>query len=254
MMGINRFGMLIVGVSRCVRGPAAGALLAAAAWCAEARAQWSVTLLHPSGASASSTYGAGEGRQGGNATFQGVTRAGSWNGSASGWVSVHPLGYSSSGVSAVDGSTMVGDGQVSGLQRALMWTNSGMIDLTPLTASWAIAGDVHAGQQVGTVFTAGAYRASVWSGTQSSWTSLHPENARNSYATAVHAGTQVGYADIATLHRAGMWRGEAATWESLHPINVTQSFALDIHGSQQVGYVETRSQYHAALWSGTAES
>jgi hypothetical protein len=55
-----------------------------------AQAQWTVTYLHPPGATQSSANGGSGTHQVGSATFAGHSHAVRWSGSASSWVDLNP--------------------------------------------------------------------------------------------------------------------------------------------------------------------
>lgn len=99
--------------------------------CTTANAQWSVTNLHPAGASASNGYAAGGGQQGGLIIVDERLRASLWSGTAVSWVDLSaflPAEFTSSVARAIssDGvnTYVVGEGFNSLTERteALLWT------------------------------------------------------------------------------------------------------------------------------------
>lgn len=103
----------------------------------------------------------------------------------------------------------------------------------------------------------GFFRASLWSGSSTSWVNLHPTGATESRAYGITGNEQVGSAVFGRLH-AGLWRGTAASWVDLQatlPSNYHSSVAYAIwkRGSKTyiagVAYDVTFSLDRAVLWT-----
>ncbi|MEZ0326558.1 MAG: PxKF domain-containing protein [Fimbriimonas sp.] len=130
-------------------------------------------------------------------------------------------------------------------------------NLHPAGADYSEAYGVDGGRQVGNVGLAGIERASLWTGTASSWVNLHPALATGrSAAFGLDATQQVGRAFVSRKTRASLWSGTSSSWVDLHPGSRVNSFATAVQGGQQVGAVYDVDQWdeQASLWSGTAGS
>jgi hypothetical protein len=251
-----------------------------------ANAQWTVTYLHPAGATQSAANGGSGAYQVGYVTTGGRSHASRWSGSASSWVDLNPSGSVGSHAYAMSGTKTVGwawgttaalwnGTAASGLSgaaafaisgthevgyvvvssagyifHALLWSADGStVDLNPPNATSSFAYGVSGTQQVGSASTwDGGSSAGLWNGTADSWVELGSGAA---YATS---GThQVGYAGS----HAALWSGTAASFVDLNPAVASSSQANGISGPYQVGYVNLGipgSTSSASLWSGTASS
>jgi len=143
------------------------------------------------------------------------------------------------------------------------WT---AMSLHPSGASWSRINGVSQTQQVGQVSFpvpgGSADRASLWTGTAQSWTSLQPGGTGFGPSVALGAagGQQVGNVfdgsngDAELL--ASVWNSTSGSWQSLHPFpslpRVSSLTATD--GTRQVGWIDDRGGPKASLWAGTAQS
>jgi hypothetical protein len=233
----------------------------------DARAQWTVTNLHPAGAISSLATGGSGARQVGSVQLGptvGHFRAALWNSTASTWVNLHPPGTVYSLGYAADANQQVGEVYTDGLPRAGLWTGTAAswVNLHPVGPSSSGALAVGDGQQVGRTFS-GGYNAALWTGTAASYVNLNPPPNpitgynHSSEAFGVSAGRQVGYviADGGVIS-ASLWSGSAASWVKLHPAGTYISYALGVGGGQQVGRVilSQGTGDHASLWRGSAAS
>ncbi len=237
------------------------ALLVSAGCTHAASAQWSVTLLHPPGVTASEAHAVDGAQQGGFVTSaSGAGNASLWSGSSASWLNLHPSGADESFIYRVSDGQQVGDTFLNSQRRASLWSGSAgsWIDLSPAGTFRSIALGVWNGQQVGNARVGLRDHASLWTGTAASWVDLNPTSADSSTAYAIHAGVQVGSAIESGVLHAGLWTGTPMSWTPLHPgIGVaTGSEALDVHSGSQVGYVAGVGGHvaHACLWSGSAAS
>jgi hypothetical protein len=248
--------MKITAASRIVVQSLAVAALAAGA-ASTARAAWSVTNLHPEGASWSMALGISGSQQVGQAFIGGDFRACLWSGTAASWVDLHPAeATSSSEAWATTGSQQVGRAVI-GTWRASVWSGSAAsrVDLHPAEASGSGAHGILGAQQVGAVFIHGVQRASLWSGTAASRVDLHPAGVPGSRAHGIFGAQQVGVTGEMAPWRAALWHGSAASFVDLHPAGAFWSEALDTNGTQQVGFAWFHGNLlRAGLWSGTAAS
>ena len=232
-----------------------------------ARAQWTVTNLHPAGAINSRATGGSGGTQVGYVQVGptvGHYRASLWTGTAASWVNLHPAGTVYSIGYGGAGANQVGEVYTDGLPRASIWSGSSgtWINLHP-AGPWtnSSAFNMADGQQVGRTY-AGGYNAALWSGSAASWVNLNPlphpvsGYVRSSEALGVSGGKQVGYVIDAGNKGAALWSGSAASWVSLHPPQFYESTAWGAGGGQQVGQVRNivTNQLIASLWSGSAAS
>ena len=126
--------------------------------------------------------------------------------------------------------------------------------LLPSGATTAIGVSIAAGQQAGWVTVGGQNRASVWSGTPSSWLDLHPAGASRSQLYSTTGSQQVGFATVGGVDRASLWSGSAASWVDLHPAGATQSECNVTDGITQGGYARIGGVVRASLWTGSAGS
>lgn len=142
----------------------------------QSHAAWTVTYLHPAGATRSFVQGVTNGEQVGNTTsgVNGRARANLWSDTAGSWVDLHPAEFTASFASAADGGQQVGAVVLGAIQtgdwRASLWTGTAAsrIALHPAGSTISDAWGVHNGQQVGRAVTGGVSRASLWTGTAAS--------------------------------------------------------------------------------------
>jgi hypothetical protein len=223
-----------------------------------ANAQWTVTRLHPEGASNSAASGIFASGQAGETTIAGVRRAVVWNSTAQTWRDLSPAGAFDSRAAGAKGDQQVGYVQRTGeTQHAAMWNGSAAswIDLHPAAASQSYAFATDGTQQVGFANVEGAVHACVWSGGAESWVDLNPPGIPRSIVQGVAGGFQIGSVYVGNRNRASLWNGSAASRIELHPAGSDDSAAVAGFGTQQVGYAQFDGlNYHAGLWHGTAES
>ena len=111
--------------SRLLAPVAAATVLAGAAEVGGgARAQWTVTNLHPAGATSSHALGVSGGQQVGDVTIDSALHASLWRGTAASWVDLHPPGAASSQARAVDGGQQVGSASIGGPSHAGVWSGT----------------------------------------------------------------------------------------------------------------------------------
>ena len=228
-----------------------------------ASAQWTVTNIHPAGATGSVARAGSGGQRVGYAIFGGEYHAGLWNGGATTWTDLNPAGATQSEASGTDGVQQAGYARVGGVDRASLWSGSAgtWVDLHPVGvgASGSRAFAVSDGKQAGSAnFPGVTFRACLWSGTAASWVDLHPigVGATHSHVEAISGGRQAGYAIINQDNHASLWTGTAASWVDLHPAGATYSVAHGISGIEQAGAVAlvAGGEVHASVWTGTAGS
>lgn len=220
-----------------------------------ARAQWSVINLHPTGVASAVARGVHDGKQVGESYLSGKWRASLWSGTAASWVNLHPAGATESFARGVGGGQQVGEARVGIDWHASLWsgTAASWVSLHPSGADDSYATGVSGTQQVGYAYVGGQWRASLWNGTAASWVDLTPTGAVDSRAYGTDGGQQVGYAWV-SFRRASLWTGTAASWTNLHPTGSTESRAFGASGGQQVGWALVGGLYRASLWTGSAAS
>ena len=231
-------------------------LLASVAFAAAAQAQWTVTNLHPEGASESRLNSTSGGQQLGWVGVAGAEHAGLWSGTAASWVDLHPAGATRS-----VGLFNSADGQQTGWAyivdkyRAGLWsgTAGSWVDLSPPGSGESSAYGADGGHQVGWV-ALDHYRASLWSGTAASWVDLNPVGSTYSFALSMNHGQQVGVVVVGGEEHASLWNSTAASWIDLNPAGSDYSHANVIGDGKQGGFAYIDGVYHACLWSGTAAS
>jgi hypothetical protein len=254
--------MNVIQIPKTIRNPAVATLsaLASIALAPAANAQWTVTNLHPAGATFSYAYAASGGQQGGQAFVNAVTHASRWRGTAASWVDLHPAGTWSSVVIAASGGQQAGYAVVGGVFRASLWsgTAASWVDLHPAGSTYSDASAASSGQQAGWAIVGGVTRASLWSGTAASWVDLHPAGSTQSYVLAASGGQQVGWAVVGGVNNASLWSATAASWVDLHsflPAGFSESIARGI-SSDGVnmyvvgnGYNTLTGRNEALLWT-----
>lgn len=218
-------------------------------------AAWTVTNLHPSGATDSRVLASYQGKQGGYATFPGnLRRAGIWSKTAESWVDLNPTGKTDSRILGMYGTQQVGYANSNGGRwsgTAASWT-----DLSPASTSFSVVTSVSANQQAGYARTTSPNKtcAGYWEGSSGSWVNLGLPWT-SSKANGVANGEQVGNYVEGAIMKACRWLGTPASFLSLHPAGGTSSDCLGTDGTRQVGYVNFGGQNdRASLWSGSAAS
>jgi len=219
-------------------------------------AQWTVSILHPTGATQSSALGVSNTQQVGFLSGAADTAA-LWLGTASSYATLHPAGATDSHAYSAALGQQVGDAFVNNQLRASLWTGSAgsWIDLSPAGTFRSQALGTNSVQQVGVARVGLFDHAAFWSGTAGSWIDLHPAVAASSTAFAIN-GAQVGSATVSNVLHACSWNGTAASFLDLHPTGVgaTGSEARAVQFGQVVGYAAGVGGHasHACLWQGLA--
>jgi hypothetical protein len=128
------------------------------------------------------------------------------------------------------------------------------VNLHPAVAIESYANAVSGANQFGSAYFGPdiGWRASLWSGTASSWVDITPVGRYSAEIFGASEANQVGYVN----HNASLWSGTAASWVNLHPSGALFSFAFGTSGTNQVGQASFGFQDfgRASLWSGTAAS
>lgn len=146
-------------------------------------------------------------------------------------------------------------------ERALIWTATGPIDVTPANYHAARIRGSRDGEHVGSVSPSTQFYlplAYVWND-NGTGTLLHPANYSTSEALGAGGGKQVGNVEASffcsecgtTVDRhAGLWSGSAASFQRLHAPGYTYGRAVDTDGFTHVGsaYRAQTSELHAVLW------
>lgn len=230
-------------------------------------AQWSVTSLHPPGATSSSASGVDGTQQVGSVVIDGVRRAARWEGMADSWVDLSPSAAAST-ASGVSNGWQVGSDYSNFWSHAALWNGdaSTWVDLHPDDQLLSYATDTDGEQQVGYTAIPGVlnylnFAAALWSGTAQSWVRLAEYG---SMAYAVHDGVQVGDSGGSPFSSAyaTLWRGTPESIIILHQFDdspnpvIDYSAAYGVHRDQQVGVSGSANHgfEHAVLWTGTADS
>lgn len=225
---------------------------------AAASTGWTVTNLHPAGATESIAYGLREGQQVGWATLSGAHHAGLWNGTAASWTDLHPANATMSRAYAVDHGQQVGIAVLtsSAAERPSRWNGT--------ASSWSnLKPDAPSGQASAAISTAfaghvaigGWNHAGTWSADTQAFTDLHPSGVVLSQLHGMDDSQRVGVTvkDPQSQNHAGLWSGAGAHVD-LHPPVATWSWARAVHGGQQVGWAFVNGVGRGSLWTGTADS
>jgi len=129
------------------------------------------------------------------------------------------------------------------------------VNLHPGAATRSVAFAASGSQQAGYVTVDGITRASLWTGTASSWVDLNPVGATSSGVFAMTSSHEAGHAVVGGIDRPSLWTGTAASWVDLTPPGEPSGGTVRAaSGSQQAGSVYVGGRSHASLWSGTAAS
>ena len=234
------------------------------AWPVDARAQWSVTNLHPAGASGSRATDVGAGGQVGVVVVEGVSHAAKWSGSAASCVDLHPAwaGATASSATAVDGSQQVGFAYIGGgpgYAQASVWNGAAgsWVSLLPAGAVWSYAMGASGGMQAGYAFFGGdGPHGGIWFGTGSSWVDLHPgwAGVTASQVTATDGAQQVGQCTVAGVIRASLWYGSSVSCIDITPAAAEFAYGSGVHDGKQVGTAKVGGILRASLWHGSASS
>jgi uncharacterized membrane protein len=245
----SQLGRRLLGISVLMGGVAA-----------PVSAQWTVTNLHPEGATLSAATGISGDQQVGYAyDAAGNFHASLWSGSAASWVDLNPAEAFESQAFGVSSALQVGTAYLDlpvDSNHAALWsgTAASWVDLNPAGATESEAYGAGGDKQVGWANWPNiGGRAMLWSGSAASWVDLHPPYHSSSQALGISddGQQQVGWADL----EACLWSGSAASWVDLHPAGaVYVSQAVAVCGGQQVGKTFMGDGYHASLWNGTAAS
>ncbi|MFN7429764.1 MAG: GC-type dockerin domain-anchored protein [bacterium] len=232
---------------------------------------WTVSNLHPLGASESWSYGiTGLEQQAGQATFDGLAQAVLVNSAAGTWINLHPLDVPANSTSSARGmatdqiagiTTIVNPFPIGNRSVATLWTRTAGVwtwnninpvpPAVPSAASFSIANATDGVQQVGAATVEGQQVAALWSGTGDSFVSLNPPGSIQSEANGVRNGQQVGSAFVG-FQQASLWSSTAESWVSLNPAGATLSVATGTDGTQQVGYANINiGADRASLWAGS---
>jgi hypothetical protein len=245
-----------------------------------AEAQWSVTNLHPSGASFSIARGISGGQQVGEVGLGGTTRAALWLGNAASFTDLHPIGATLSSAYGVYGGKQVGFATINGVDRATMWQGSAasLTDLHPVGKAASYAYSLYDGKQVGQYRESGSMSVGVWAcqwnGSANSMTQLSGGRAYGTYAGGVvgthgsyhgafwnpnrihmgdytmalgmHNNQQVGR--IVRPPTACMWTGTEGSRLMLAPTGSEESAAYAVHAGVQAGYAMFSGKDRACLW------
>ncbi len=227
--------------------------------------------LSPRGSIGNAAYGAAAGRQVG---IVGGAHAALWDGTAAGFVDLHPaqLGVLASYALGIGGGQQVGYGaDAANLDHlhALLWTGSASsaVDLTPAGYKVALATGIDGTRQFGYGSAAEplvdplADHALMWNGSAAGFTDLNPTGMTLSRILGAGGGQQVGWARGPGTNdstHATLWTGSAANTVDLAPPGSRQSEAFGASGGQQVGYAvmsgDALGNRHALLWHGGAAS
>ncbi|MCA9278065.1 MAG: hypothetical protein H6815_04665 [Phycisphaeraceae bacterium] len=215
-----------------------------------ASAQWTVTNLHPPGATQSGALGVQNWQQVGYATFNGADHAALWMGSATSFVDLHPAGAESSSVNDVHNGQQAGSATFGGSAHASLWTGTSAshVDLHPALAESSEALAVHNGQQGGYAMINGYPRASVWTGTSGSWRDITPAVYDFSVVYGLDDSQHVG-STLFFLGNACVWNDNGTSSTILHSGFENHSSAYDVYSGQQVGYIAFLFNTRACYWN-----
>ncbi len=228
---------------------------------ARAAQTWTVSNLHPDGASASYAVAVSPAYQAGRVLeLAGGLRPAVWHGTAASYTPIMgPYG----GVSGIDSEDKVG---AWGGRNAALWRgpSNALVDLHPPWGDVSEALAVFGGTQAGYVVAGigqpqyAGYHAAIWHGSADTLVDLSPVGAVFASLGAIDASGQAGAFRLANMpaSHAALWHGTAESVVDLHPAGAYSSQAQAISNGRQGGYVQfvRDGPRTAALWSGTAGS
>ncbi len=222
-------------------------------------AQWTVTRLHPAGASHSEAWSVADGQQVGRAMFSGRWHAALWRGSPESFVDLHPSGAAGSRATAVSNDQQVGYVEYPHVfdAHAALWTGNAtsLVILEPPGATYSYATGVWNGRQWGFVGISGQGQFPVlWDGVAESAVDLLPDWGRSAQTGRFSQGWQAGNVGFGGRTHAVIWNGSAESAIDLHPEVASSSEAYAVSGEQQVGWAIVDEVQHASLWSGSPQS
>ena len=237
------------------------ALAGSSLLCSPAAAQWTATVVHPTGATYSECLRMRDGQQVGWAMFGNAGDAMLWTGTAASAVNLAPSGSFASRARNVQNGRQVGYVTPVSAAHAGYWLGSAgsWVDLNPVNATESMAFDVEGNVMVGEARINNLTRAGLWDLGTGSFTSFHvvPPTGPAPTSSTIYAtdGLQHGGGEvIGGSQHAFLWGATPASWVDLHPAAASASFVLDVHAGQQVGRAYIGGVEHASLWTGSAGS
>jgi hypothetical protein len=219
-----------------------------------ARADWTVTVLHPSGYLKSQASGGIGNTQVGRAQDSNAhNHAGLWKGTAASFVNLHPATANESYITAMAGTQQVGTASFPTGTHAAAWKGAAatFVDYNPTGADGSNLLGTDGTRQVGFAYFDGAKTATVWFGGPASFAKLAPANADESAAEDVLGTKQVGYAVVNDVSHAAYWQGSAASYISLNPQGSGDCNAMCVDGTRIGGYASFDNMPHAGFWTST---
>jgi hypothetical protein len=234
---------------------AAAMMFVVAATTPIAQAQWTVTNLHPAGATASMCNRTDGQMQVGSAEVGGITRASVWTGSSPTWRDLHPAGATSSTLLNLADGRGQGWAVVGGVQSAHVWTlaSGAATNLHPAGSSRSEAFVGLGDAQAGYANFPGRTRAGEWIGDRATWL---PYLIAGPYSVVLamtpfqRGGILLG----GERYRATIWNIGGTSRIDLHPPQASTSVVVAIDSGQQAGYATIDFQDVACMWQGTAAS
>ncbi len=222
---------------------------------------WTVTNLHPAGATGSRLSDTNGAQQVGSITTGGKTHAGLWSSTAASFVDLHPALATDSFAQGIGSSQQVGDATVDGKQIPVAWTGTAnsLQSFLPNGISSGSLTSTAEGQQGGLILFP-EETAIIWMGSAENLVNLHPNLvATRSAVRSTNGSRQVGYAVVGGAFHAAAWSGTKASFVDLHPVGAGVSIIHNVERTQKpdaqmVGVAAFGGATHAALWTGTAAS
>lgn len=246
-----------------MRNSAVGPLFLAMLTC-RSHSQWTVTNLHPPGATSSRAHGVSGIQQVGIATIGGASHASLWTETAESWIDLHPAGAIKSECWDVDRGHQVGAAYyATNTPSAALWssTRDSYSNLNPPNAAASILWGVDGDTQAGSVrFDTPGSHAATWKSTPESVVDLHGSpppslNIRQTEFFGIRDGEMVGYTLITSLDCRGMiCTGTELDAVPMPPTTPPTLCNVDMTSKgQHVGYISSRfaTPKKAMLWAGS---
>ncbi|MFG0260024.1 MAG: GC-type dockerin domain-anchored protein [Phycisphaerales bacterium JB041] len=95
--------------------------------------------------------------------------------------------------------------------------------------------------------------AARWSGSRDTYASMHPAGASRSGIASARDGQQVGFAEFGGQSHALLWNGSPDDYVDLLPIGAVGASVAACEGGLQLGMVQFANGSHPVVWAGDAE-
>ncbi len=209
----------------------------------------SLVDIHPDAFENSQILMAGDGHEVGFARPSGTneSHAIEWNSDGS-YTELNRAGYTYTAAYSISGDQVVGQGELNGSRRALLWNtaSSAPVDLTPISSADCAAYGVENGVQVGY----STNHAMRWTGSASSAVDMHPPGFSSSVIRAIDNDTEAGSVQLPSgAYHPYIWFGASNVGLDLMPTGYISGGLAAISNGWEIGDT-TDAAYgnHLMLW------